>query len=63
VNHIFSSLPNVALLDFRGVHQGAAESAEAYWGPEKCTTMRHLANLALMLKRRKYVTRLLVDTQ
>jgi hypothetical protein len=34
-----------------------------YWTEAKCVTMKHLAAMAKVLKRRKYTYRFLLDTE
>lgn len=58
---LVTSMSQLAILDARGVHTECGNTS--YWGPEKCTTMRHLSAVAKQLKRRKYTTRVLLDTQ
>ncbi|GLC61484.1 hypothetical protein PLESTB_001761600 [Pleodorina starrii] len=53
-----SSLPHLALLDFRSVH---VTKDKSYWCEAKCTTMQHLSKLAKALKRRCPQPRLLMD--
>eukprot|EP00798_Chlamydomonas_sp_ICE-L_P005104 gene5104-34904_t len=55
---ILSSMPHVAVLDFRAVHK---EKGFSYWSDAKCTTMKHLAAASKLLKRRKYPHRVIVD--
>ena len=59
VNTLLGGLPRMAVLDFRGIHK---EKGVSYWTDAKCTTMKHLAALAKLLKKRKYPHRLLFDT-
>lgn len=56
---LLTALPRVSILDFRGVHKEKG----AYWSDAKCLTMKHVAAMAKLLKRRKYAHRVLMDTQ
>jgi hypothetical protein len=52
-------LPNMQLVDFRGIHD---EAGVGYWTESKCTTMRYISAAAKQLKRRCASVKLLVDT-
>lgn len=96
---LLAALPNIAIIDLRGVHKVCEQSAcaytsqaahslghrmcmcaapsqtntpgcarglalqekGAYWSDAKCSTMKHIAAFAKLLKRRRYRHRVLMD--
>ena len=57
---LLAALPELCMVDFRGIHDDCPNMG--YWTEDKCTTMRHISTLAKTLKRRRFPTKVHVDT-
>ena len=57
---VLAALPELCMVDFRGIHDDCPNLG--YWTEDKCTTMRHISTLAKALKRRRFPTKVHVDT-
>lgn len=56
---VFQALPNIRLVDLRGVHEDPPD--QGYWSEGRCNTMRHIANLTKKMKQRSYGCKILMD--
>lgn len=58
LTNVLGAMACIRIMDFRGVHK---ERGTAYWSDAKCTTMKNLAAASKLLRRRKYVSRVMLD--
>ncbi len=58
LSSLVGSLPALAIVDARGVHREQTD----FWSADKCVTMQHLADASKQLRRRRFPTRVLLDT-